>query len=469
MVLARLNRWSLAELPRMNQAILAGVLPPGALVETLADSVLVDLPAPESFSPRAAQQLVVHLGLAGASVARHYQEEDLDRRRTPERAFERLLVGPDRIPFRGYFVRLADRTGTGHGPRDSLASVVRWNAPAAEVRWAGELLAVLPGAFDDGQIRTYTDDLGEWMFFALVKKTEALELAVNDLLEPLSDGLSDGLPDAPVSGAGGGLPGGLPGGLTGGEAIRRIRIAASLLTAAHKLTADFGSARVGLSPRHFTDVFRQFAGHWEVGDIPPSGALDVESLKRDLLLGLDIPGRDQHILRLFPGLLAPERVTLTRLMTRRPLPDALLASLRLTADGLAEMPADRLRQVVRAQPALAAWYELLAAHARASAAHLALTKKYMFRPARILDMASIPDNGVVSRIRGTTGMVESLLERLVRARLNHVLTSLRQIPQLELMGLAGLPPPPALTSVDVDALVRFVGGPLTTLPASAAS
>ena len=44
-----------------------------------------------------------------------------------------------------------------------------------------------------------------------------------------------------------------------------------------------------MPPEHFMDVFRQFAVHWTADDIPPSGALDPEALKRDFLLGIGIP------------------------------------------------------------------------------------------------------------------------------------------------------------------------------------
>jgi hypothetical protein len=191
MFAAELNRWTLTELPRMNRAILAGAQSPEALVRGLASTALIGLPLPESMSPAEAHQLVVLLGLAGASVARHYQEQDLTRKATPDRAFTPLRVGPDGIPFLDYFSRLASATRTGHPGRDSYASLVRWNAPATEVRMAGTVVASLPGAFADGMIRTYTNDPGEVAFFALLKKSEALELAANDLIQPISDGTID--------------------------------------------------------------------------------------------------------------------------------------------------------------------------------------------------------------------------------------------------------------------------------------
>jgi hypothetical protein len=436
----RLGDWAFLELPRLNRAVLAGELPPAAVVGTLADQVLVDLPSPESVDPAQARQLLVHLGFCGAAVARHYQEEDPARKATPERAFDPLPVGPQRIPFRGYFARLADRTGTGHPGRDSYALVVRWNVPTVAVHWHGARLAVLPGVFADGRVRTYTGDLGERRFFELIKKCEALERAVNDLLEPISDG-SVGLETA--------------------EATERTRLAATLLTAVRQLISDFGSlpAGEGMTAEHFIDVFRQFAGHWEVGDIPPSGALDPEALKRDLLLGLPIPDRDKHVLRLFPGLLEAERAELTRLMDRPPVPDALLAALRLDPDTLRGMPATELRDAVRRHPALVAWYLVLTAHARTSGLHLAVTKKMLFRTARERDLAGIPDTGIVPRRYGTTGMDESLLERLVRARHNHVLAALGHVPRLELLALAGIEEPDVVPGPDLDTLVGLVDAP----------
>jgi hypothetical protein len=436
MVLARVGEFSLVELPQLNRSILDGELPPAALLDTLTRSVLVDLPAPESFPAREAQQLLVHLAFCGASVARHYQYPDVSHRTTPERAFEPLWVGADRIPFRTYFTRLAAQTRTGHCARDSYASLVRWNVPTSEVWWTGERMAVLPGVFDDRSVRTYTGDRGERLFFELVKKSETLERAVNDLLEPLSSGVV---------------------GLLSAEAMRRTLVAVALLGVLRQLNSDFGRlpAGAGLRPEHFVDVFRQFAPHWEAGDIPPSGAQDPEALKRDLLLGLDIPDRDWHIERQFPALLDVERREVIRLMGRPPLPRMLLASLRFDEATLGAMSGLELRRAVRRHPTLAAWYLLLTAHARASGAHLALAKKFLFRVARAREAAGIPDTGLVSRLRGTTGMDESLLDRLVRARHNHALSGLHQIPHLELLALAGIDPPEPAVHVDVDAVVGF--------------
>src|SRR6266702_501670 len=83
----RVNSWVLTELASLNEDILARRRPPADLGAELTRSVLADLPPPESLSPRQAKQLVVLLGLAGASVSRHYQELDRSHREAPERAF----------------------------------------------------------------------------------------------------------------------------------------------------------------------------------------------------------------------------------------------------------------------------------------------------------------------------------------------------------------------------------------------
>jgi hypothetical protein len=440
LALDRLERWSLVGLPQLNRSVLDGEVAARSIVATLRQFVLVDLPAPERLTPREAQQLVVHLSFTGASLARHYQEAHPRNRHTPERAFEGLVVGPDKVPFRDYFVRAAARTGTGHYHRDTYSSVVRWNTPTCEVRWAGGRIAVLPGAFDDGLIRTYTGDRGERSFLELTKKAETLERGANEALEPLSDGSVA---------------------LDSYEASCRVRLALVLLTVLHRLEADFSRLppSVGLTSDYFIDVFRQFAVHWEVDDIPPSGALDAESLARDLLLGLDVPDYAEHVRAMFPALLAGERTMLDALLDRRPLPERALAELGLDAEALAELPMAALRDLVRAHPALAGWYLLLYANARVSGAHLALAKKFLFTPARVRAAKGVPDYGLVPRDHGTTGMTESLLEGLTRARHQHVLSCLHQIPQLELVALADLPAAPRIDTADVAAMVRFVDEP----------
>jgi len=145
----RVNAWVVTELPSLNQDILARRRPASDLGAELSRSVLTDLPRPETLTAAQAQQMVVLLGLAGASLARHFQEFYQDFRARPELAFDLYLAGDDAIPFRAYFGRLADRTGTGHCHRDSYAALTRWNVPTTEVWWAGERIDVRdPEALD---------------------------------------------------------------------------------------------------------------------------------------------------------------------------------------------------------------------------------------------------------------------------------------------------------------------------------
>jgi hypothetical protein len=433
-----LRRWSVLTLPGLNRDILAGAASPVDLVDALNNAVLADQPRPGDLTPRQAQQAMVLLGFAGASVARHFQASEKAYRRTPERSFERLSVGADGLPFLAYYAQLARRTGTGHCARDSYASLVRWNVPTCEVHWRGERLAVLPGLFEDGLTRSYTGSLGERLFFELTKKCETVERAANDLLLPLATG------SVPLDAPG---------------AVYRMQLAATMMTALRRLLLDFGalSAGHGLTADHFVDVFRQFAGHWRPGDIPPSGALDPEAMKRDLMLGLDLPDLHGHILRVYPALLDAERDELTVLMSQPPLPHQMLRSLNLTRSELAALPVPIVAELVRAHPELAACYLLSTAHGRASAAHLSLVEKFLFRPARNRDRLGIADNVVVSNWRGTTGMDEPLLARMVRIRQLHALSPLNAIPRGELLRLAGFPLPDVVTSDQVGEVVRVVG------------
>src|ERR1700754_5210088 len=149
-------------------------------------------------------------------------------------------------------------------------------------------MAVLPGVFDDGKVRSYTGTPGEERFFLLVKQGEAIELAINDVLDPL-------LRES--------------GGLLGADALDRVRLAVQLLGALLELFRDFAALppERSMPTDQFLDVFRQFAVHWTADDIPPSGALDPEALKRDFLLGINLDGYEQNVRRLFPALLTAER------------------------------------------------------------------------------------------------------------------------------------------------------------------
>ena len=403
-----MGAWILDDLPVLNRAILNGQVPPDRLTVVLRDEVLPALPAPERLDPAEAQRQVVHLGLIGASVARHFQERTADGKERPEQAFDGLVTGAGAVPFRAYFASLADRTGTGHCHRETYASLVRWNVGTVEVRVDDDLIATLPGVFDDGRVRSYTGSGAEERFFALVKRSEAVELAVNDLLETFTD---DGARlDSP-------------------EAVIRVRLATVLLTALRRLFVDFAAQppERSMPAEHFMDVFRQFAVHWSPDDIPPSGALDPEALKRDFMLGIGIEDYDRHVRRLFPALLDHERAELDRLMAQPALPARLLTAVAIDPGRLAGADPVDLRRLLREHPAVLDWYRLLAAHSRAAGAHLMLSKKFLFKPQRQRDLAGIGDQPLVSNRAGTTGMTETFLERLTRARREHALAPLRAV------------------------------------------
>ena len=418
----RWNAWTLAELPRLNRAILAAGASPDTLSDEFSRAVLDELPAPESFGPGEARRVLVLLGLAGSSVARHHQEADPARKARPQESFARLRAGPERTAFLDYVTRLAQATGTGHAARDSYASLVRWNAPDTLVESGGRVLARLPGEFPDPLIRTYTDDPGESAFFELLKHSEALELAANDALEPVARGALD--PRHP-------------------DAVARALTATGLLTALIRLNREFaarGPEQGGLRTGHFMDVFRQFAVHWTSGDVPPTGAQDPEFLRRDFLLGIDFPDYGRHVRRVFPGLLAAERAMLEEAMDRPPIPHTLLRVLGADAAGLAGLDVEPLRAVVRDSPALAAWGLLLAANATFGGVHLLLTEKYLFKPQRVRDRTGVGDRELVSNRRGTSGMEEPLLVRLARARREHPLRGVGRLPERELLACCGLAP-----------------------------
>jgi hypothetical protein len=442
----RLNAWVLTDLPHLNHDILAHRRLPDELGAELARSVLVDLPAPESLPPRQAQQMVVLLGLVGGSLSRHYQELDPHHRATPERAFDPYPVGSEAVPFRAYFGRMADQTGTGHCPRDTYTSLTKWNLPTTEVWWADERIAVLTGVFGDGLVRTYSGTAEERRFFELVKMSENIELAVNTALMPISDTTVD---------------------MHGPEALERVRLAIVLLEQLRHLNVNFAalSAQEGLRAEFFMDVFRQYAVHWTVDDIPPSGAVDPEWIARDCLLGVRIPGFEAHSRLVFPVLLDTERDLLTRLMDRPTLPDMALESLGLDAHTLAEMTPEQLRRTVGGHPVLAALYLLLVAHARLSGVHLKIAKKYLFFPQRQREIAGLGDPGVVSNRFGTTGMDERSLEDLTRARTQHALACLRILGISELDSLVDLARVRA-ESAGLTSLIRFIGPDGEATPAA---
>lgn len=430
------SRWCLERMGLLNRDILAGKCSAGALKNDLAE-VLARLPPAGTLTPVRAQQLVVVLGLAGASVGRHYQEACQAHRASPQEAFAGLLVGEAGMPFPEYFADVAGRTGTGHCARDSFASLVRWNVPAVQVQWRGEIIAALPSVFEDGLVRTYTGALDEQGFFGLLKASEVLEQAVNRELMPLSEGSLE---------------------LSEDEALVRIARAVLLLDALRELNDDFADRPPGEGLRvdFFMDVFRQFAVHWVPGDIPPSGALDVEAVIRDLLVGIDLPSYPDHVRRVSPGLLAGERAVLSELMDRVCLPVAALELAQCAPGTLASMSSPEVHRLVARFPVLAALYLLLNAHARVAGVHLRLSKKFLFDPQRARDHAGLGDPGVVSNRAGTTGMDETRLDTFTRVRHHHVLAPIHVIPAAILETLAR----PTGTSPEAQregVLVRFTG------------
>ena len=403
--LERLETWFRDELPRLNTAVLHHAAPATTVAVGLA-AVLPDLPSPAALTPVEAQRLIIVLGLAGSSVARHHQEHDSRRRLCPERSFDGLAAGEQEMPFRDYFAALAARTGTGHYGRDAYASLVLWNAPATEVRYRGHTLARIPGIGADTHIHSYTGDPAEHWFFDLVKRGQTIELAANELLQPLTDGAAA---------------------LASADSLRRVRLATTLLDRLRQLFLEFASPTegAGMSPHYFMDVFRQFAVHWTIDDIPPSGALDVDALIRDVILGTVDEGYTRHITRVIPALLDEERARLTPLLDAPSLPAQLLGQLGLDPAGLGQLTARQLN----AEPALLDWHLLMSAHARASGAHLMLSKRFLFNPQRGRDEAGSGDPSTVSNRHGTTGMAESILERMARMRREHHLAALPRMPR----------------------------------------
>jgi hypothetical protein len=416
------ERFTLDELPPLNRAILARAQAPSALVHALNTRVLPALPPPAALTPWQARRLVVHLGLWGSSVSRHLQEADLSLLERPEVTLEVLHAGAAGVPFQAYFAEVALRTGAGHAPRDTYASLVRWNVPTVDVVWQGERLVTLEGAFEGPHVRTYTGDPGEVLFLVLLKKAEALEAAANELIEPLAAGDAGYDHDAE-------------------ESLARMRRAASLLLAVHHTNHQFTATGEGgamlLSADHFIDVLRQFAVHWRRGDVPPSGAQDPEYLARDLLLGIEFPGYDVHVRRVFPALLEEERERLERWMSRPSLPHRVLLAAGFGPADLAAASADALLEMARRWPSLAACYLLMRANAKVSSSHLGLTKRFLFNPMRARDRQGIADSPLVSNRAGTTGMLEQLLERLNRGRQEHLLSPFARVPLPELEAIAG--------------------------------
>ncbi|MGI5239429.1 hypothetical protein [Dactylosporangium sp. CA-139066] len=406
-----LSRWALGPMTALNRQIIEGARPAADFPRAAATAVAAVL-AGGDCDEATARRLVVLLGLVGAGLARHHQELDPAHKHDPEASFA-TVPG-----FLDAFTRLAARTGTGHPPRDAYASLTRWNLPPSEVRWRGAAVAVLPSAFDDGEVRTYTGATDEVRFFELIKLSETYERAVNDALDPIAAGAVDP---------------------AGAEATERLSRAAVLLEGMRRLNADFAALPPadGLRIGHFLDVFRQFAVHWRPGDLPPSGALDPEAIERDFRLGVDPPGYRRHVRRLLPGMLDAERARLDTVQHQPSVPDLVLTRCGRPA-GLGGLSDAALRSLVAAHPVLAALFLAQQAHARVAGVHLLLARRFLFGPQQERDRSGHGDPGVVSNRRGTTGMDESALRHLTRLRQQHHLSALRALPLSELERIAGV-------------------------------
>lgn len=86
-----------------------------------------------------------------------------------------------------------------------------------------------------------------------------------------------------------------------------------------------------------------------------------------------------------------------------------------------------------------------------------LTEKFLFKPQHDRDRSGVGDRPLVSNRRGTTGMEEPLLVQLTRARRNHPLRPLGQLPIRQLAALCGV------ASLDFETMeppvARFVAAP----------
>jgi hypothetical protein len=403
--LTQLNAWGLTRMPWLNREILAGRCHSGQFAADTQSVVLDQAPPAGLLTPVQARQCVVVLGLAGASLGRHYQEEDARHRVTPQQAFAPLRAPRANLAFVDYFSSVARRTGTGHASRDTYAGLIRWNLPPCEVWWDGVRLAHLDSAFDDEGVRTYTGTPDEERFFGLLKACETIERSVNTLLEPIV------FAEVEVESA---------------RARTALRQAKRLVDYLRHVNQEFAIRQDdGIGIDYFMDVFRQFAIHWTPGDIPPSGALDVESLARDLLLGLTVPDYAGHLRSLYPVLLEEERTRLSALSERPSLPDLALDAAGVSPVQLEGLPEARQKDLLGAHPVLGDLYALLTAQARAGGVHLRMTKKFLFNPQRTRDDTGRGDHGVVSNRRGTTGLDEGHLQGLTRARQHHQLAPLR--------------------------------------------
>ena len=435
--LSKMNEWTHRRMTVLNHEILKRRALPSILVKELNEGPLRIAPPVESISPIAARQLMTMIGMYGSSVGRHYQEVYPALKETPSKALEELFATELALPFCEYVRRVAERTETGHQPKDAFASLVRWNVPSSRLVWEGQELASIRGYFPDST-RTYTGAEGEATFFKLLKKAETFEAAANDIF------LSIVRREVP---------------LDSGDTLERVRLAKLLLDGVRCVNLEYfaknENGEQSLTPEHFMDVFRQFAVHWDNGDIPSSGSQDAEFLRRDLYLGIRVAGYDRHLRRMFPALLDEERDLLEEGMQLPCISSLVLEKLSLSEEECAKLSKEALLALVREHPFVLDYYMLLHANARVASSHLGLAKEFLFNPMRERASQGRSDAVVVSNWAGTTGMLEQLLESLTEGRRQHALRFLGGVPLEQLLQIASLREP-RMSSEELSRKVEFL-------------
>ncbi|WP_406097385.1 hypothetical protein [Kitasatospora purpeofusca] len=431
MTVAVLNKWTLEELPTFNRLLLSGDLPPRALTKVLTDDVFPLLEAdPYIYTEQQARQITCLMGLWGSSCVRHFVQRGLVSAEDTRPLFSALHVRDD--SFRGYLRKVVDRSRTGHPDRDSYRSLFHWNPPAVHVTWTGQTWTS-PTSFTDGACRTYTAEPAEVEFFLFLKKTGLLEEAANDFLEPL---VTEDLASM--------------------EVVERLTAAAALINATHRMFAEFLRLPLDrrLTPEYFSNVWRQYTGHWDPGDHPPSAAHDPEFLARDLLTGVNSPHHRTYVRRSYPALGAQDKHRLARIMECTPVPERMLDRAGITAAQLDSASAGELARTAQEHPELAACYLVLAEQTRLASSHLIFAKRFVFDLGRKRLQAGEPATPVQSGAIGNTGLTEAVMEQLRADRRAHALTAFERIPKGVIVGAAKPPVP-----IDLDDTIRI--GPRT--------
>ncbi|WP_245402241.1 hypothetical protein [Nocardia albiluteola] len=413
------SAWLIDTLPGLGSRVVDGSLSACSFTD-LANRALALLPPAADNDVRSARRLIVELGIVGSSVASYSQRENLDlARRDPGCSLARLRVGEAGIPFRAYFNTLVARSGTGHPNRDAYASLILWNAPEMSAYRGSSRICTLPSVFDDGRIRTYTAEIGETLIIELFKRCETLEAAANIAVQPIwADGAFT---------------------MSRDEIAERFATARLMLAGVRRLFLNFsrGDERGALSVAHFIDVFRQYAVHWDHGDVAPSGPQDVQFILRDLMTGIDMPGYVDHVERILAALLADERQMVTDAAAQPSLPEVLLNEAGLSPQQLAALPDSELTAVLRRYPVLGECYLLLELNARLSAAHLMVAKKYLYKPNHQRDQAGAAVAAPVPNDKGITELPESALDMLNRARRRHLLSAIGRWRTAEVAAICG--------------------------------